>query len=147
MTSAVASQLLMGWDGTLPVDPTKFAVASGISVKYDKGLSDAGRSGYSDPEIRTIFINPTEPARRQRFTVAHELGHCLLGHGCRDRKKGTLMSYEPDEAAANQFAAELLMPENAIRYFAAQKNLQDLMEIFDVSQSAIYFRLKNLRLI
>lgn len=57
------------------------------------------------------------------------------------------MSYEPDEAAANQFAAELLMPENAIRYFAAQKNLQDLMEIFDVSQSAIYFRLKNLRLI
>ena len=94
-----------------------------------------------------IFVNPTEPARRQRFTVAHELGHCLLGHGCRDRLKGTLTEYEPDEAAANQFAAELLMPENAVRYFAAKKNLQDLMEIFDVSQTAIYFRLKNLRLI
>lgn len=147
MTSTIASKLLMGWDGTLPVDPTKFAAAENIAVKYDEKLSGTSLSGYFDSAKHTIFVNPDEPSSRQRFTVAHELGHYELGHGNRNREKETLASYDPIEAEANQFAAELLMPENAIRVFSATRGLQDLMEIFDVSQSTIYFRMKNLGLI
>jgi Zn-dependent peptidase ImmA (M78 family)/transcriptional regulator with XRE-family HTH domain len=48
------------------------------------------------------------PGDRLRFSVAHELGHLLL-HSARDLRR------EPVEREADRFAAELLMPEHAIR--------------------------------
>ncbi len=56
----------------------------------------------------------------QRFTVAHELGHLLLGHGMSlDRTVGFAGRNAPasrpiQEAAADTFAAELLAPKNLL---------------------------------
>ena len=90
-------------------------------------------SGMLLPEERRIVLNAHEratgrddpPLRRFRFTVAHEIGHwvchCLSGRApklepsyCRpvdltDAADRTL------EREANVFAAELLMPEPAVR--------------------------------
>jgi len=51
---------------------------------------------------KVIELNPDEPAVRQRFSVAHELGHHFLGsrHG----------DGEIAEREANAFAGELLVP-------------------------------------
>ncbi len=59
-----------------------------------------------------ILINSEmRSERRQRFTLAHELGHCLLRHpsACRPHQSHG-QSKDPEERAANQFAAALLMP-------------------------------------
>jgi hypothetical protein len=79
-------------------------------------------SGMLLPAERVILVNPDEVETRQRFTIAHELGHwicqCLEGQVapvlCRKQDVGT----ETDrrrEREANVFAAELLMPEDAVR--------------------------------
>lgn len=74
-----------------------------------KELQD-GISGMQATYKGRSFVryNSSHPVKRNRFTVAHELGHHLLGHtsGC---GRGTNSS-SPQEVEANQFAAELLMP-------------------------------------
>ena len=79
-------------------------------------------SGMLLPAERVILVNPEEVETRQRFTIAHELGHwicqCLEGTAepvmCRDRDLSTAAD-RVREREANVFAAELLMPEEAVR--------------------------------
>ena len=79
-------------------------------------------SGMLLPAERRILVNASEPDTRQRFTAAHELGHwvcqCLEGSAapvmCRDEDLSTAAD-RAREREANVFAAELLMPEEAIR--------------------------------
>ena len=93
--------------------------------------SDASTvSGMLLPAERRIVLNAAEaprddkPLRRHRFTIAHEIGHwvchCLEGQAptwsryCRpvDMTNGADRALERE---ANVFAAELLMPEAAVR--------------------------------
>jgi len=79
-------------------------------------------SGMLVPSQRRIFVNAAEPGTRQRFTIAHELGHwicqCLDGPSepvyCRDADLEASAD-RAREREANVFAAELLMPEEAVR--------------------------------
>ena len=79
-------------------------------------------SGMLLPLERVIVVNAAEPETRRRFTIAHELGHwicqCLEGSAapvmCRDRDLSTAAD-RTREREANVFAAELLMPEEAVR--------------------------------
>jgi hypothetical protein len=79
-------------------------------------------SGMLLPLERVIVVNAAEPETRRRFTIAHELGHwicqCLEGSAqpimCRDKDLSTAAD-RAGEREANVFAAELLMPEEAIR--------------------------------
>ena len=57
-----------------------------------------------------------------------------------------MIDADPDETAANAFAAELLMPEDAVRQLVRGNSLQQLAYYFDVSPTAMYIRLKVLRL-
>ena len=81
-----------------------------------------GCSGVLLPLERVILVNSAEPETRRRFTIAHEIGHwicqCLEGSAepvmCRDKDLSTAADRARDREA-NVFAAELLMPEEAIR--------------------------------
>ena len=55
-----------------------------------------------------IALNSSHPASRRRFTLAHELGHIVLGH----EATVTVDEHESKtlEAQANAFAGEILMP-------------------------------------
>lgn len=53
----------------------------------------------------TIFLNKKRPADRMRFSLAHEMGHILMHRVPSDTM----------ESEANEFAAELLMPEADMR--------------------------------
>lgn len=140
---------------TLPVDPVAIARAEGVPV-YSFDLDEvATASGWykfvnGKP---AIFFNPTEVETRRRFTVAHELGHHVLKHGPRPRDGAAefnLLNYDPLEASANRFAAELLMPAVAVRSFVVDRgiaSLHKLAEIFNVSEVAMKYRLTNLGLI
>ncbi|NGM62691.1 ImmA/IrrE family metallo-endopeptidase [Sphingobacterium sp. SGG-5] len=113
----------------------------------------------------TIGVNQGHSGVRKRFTIAHELGHYILhkdqGSMFMDkvlyRKNSDDYNVKDEklEREANYFAANLLMPEKAVRkLFAKSKNdfyddsnIQDLAEKFEVSNSAMTYRLVNLGLI
>lgn len=149
MTGKDAAQALlrMYWDLALPINPVKMATSLGLRVFYSQELNDLG--GYYDQRERAIYVNENDPITRQRFSIAHELGHAVLGHGSSPRRNDVVYNkgnYLQNESAANRFAATLLMPEVAVRTLVEQKNmlLNDLCTEFDVSQAAMTIRLEEL---
>lgn len=143
------------WDGQLPVDPVKIATLAGIAV-YGRGGwddSDYRYSGYYKTYngVPSIEYNVTEAPVRQRFTVAHELGHFALGHEDAPRDTGNFQSSgDYRERQANRFAAELLMPASLVsRYFqnGFVSSVESLASTFGVSKDAMGYRLINLGLL
>lgn len=153
MSMSARDVLSSYWDdGSLPVDPAYIAAKMGISVMADPNL---GGSGHYEPRGTKsgeplITYDPTENIVRQRFTIAHELGHHALGHGSRDRdtpENFTMGFNDPIEIAANKFAAQLLMPKNfvhALIQVRGIRSLERLASFFKVSKAAMRYRLKDL---
>lgn len=166
---AVAARLLADHKiSAAPINVEALARACGIVVIRDR-FEDADVSGilYRDQGHQVIGVNSAHPAQRQRFTIAHELGHWALhpGHelildvpvrvNLRDKTSG--MASDIEEIEANSFAAALLMPEHLIRHQlshlpASQRREPDitaaaLARVFKVSTAALNFRLINLGLI
>lgn len=56
---------------------------------------------------RIVLVNRSEDARRQRFTVAHELAHLLMGNVDR---AGIGLGRAREERLCNEFARTLLVP-------------------------------------
>lgn len=109
----------------------------------------------------SIYVSASQPLTRQRFTVAHELGHYLLHlqdaeaehvAGYKDRLTSLLALREdrvsnPREQEANRFAAALLMPKTLVT--ACWRNStgpEDLAQTFRVSRAAMDIRLRELHL-
>jgi hypothetical protein len=131
----------------------------GLAVSERDGLTV---SGMLLPTEREIYVNAEDVPARRRFTLAHEVGHwvcqCLEGKSapvmCRaeDVSEGTDRTLERE---ANVFAAELLMPEPAVRAgwepHAALDPEADatvlLADRFGVSQVAMRWRLYGFGLI
>lgn len=140
------------WDGQLPVDPAVLARALKAEVIDDPSLSLTSASGQFDFENGRPVIRYTsvEPSVRQRFTIAHELGHYVLGHEglFRDPSKNfSATNYDSKEVAANKFAAELLMPKEEVNRLIKDDKITDLSKLaqrFNVSEVAMKFRLQNL---
>lgn len=92
---------------------------------------------------------------RDRFTIAHELGHYFL-HFRLPQSKGEDMGImraaryggDPAEIEANWFAASFLMPEHEYREVFAAMNgsLLDVADKYSVSVSAATVRSKSLGL-
>jgi hypothetical protein len=120
---------------------------------------DSGRlSGLLLASERTIWVDRQEAQRssaRERFTIAHEIGHWIL-HAQLTPERSSLYCRPTDlgrtdhrEGEANLFAASLLMPEQLL-IPAAQAcacNIAHLAKNFDVSTAAMKLRLLRLNLL
>lgn len=88
-----------------------------------------------------IFLNKNKPADRQRFSLAHEIGHVFLHR----------IPTETMELEANDFAGELLLPEADMRrVFSPPVTLHKLAAMkpeWRVSVQALLYRAGKLRLI
>lgn len=113
---------------------------------------------------RTIIgVDSRRSARRQRWVIAHLLGHWLLGadrqltvdHVVRLANADSAPAAAPvaEEAVANAFASELLLPRKLVdaaveRELAGASSrevlLRRLAAEFDVSTEAVTWRLLNL---
>jgi Zn-dependent peptidase ImmA (M78 family) len=99
-----------------------------------------------------IGINPQQSLQRQRFTIAHEIAHIVLGH---PKKAVSLIVFTEKstnqlDRAADVFAAELLMPYIHVRDLFFKKgwrNLEDFAKFYMVSRVAMEIRLKELGLL
>ena len=142
----------------IPVDVEGLARAHGLRVDF-QNFEDS-LSGMFIREHGVIAVNTRHPRVRQRFTIAHELGHAIL-HAKQtalfvddfDILRREHGHHNPKEMQANRFAAELLMPEESIRRLVKPKfDLYDepymgkLARMFDVSVQAFSTRLVTLSL-
>lgn len=89
----------------------------------------------------SIAFNQSQHSHRKRFTIAHEIGHLLIGH---TRETPTdLYSDKPGNIEANQFAAELLMPLKMIKkdFQSGNKEVGSLAKRYFVSEEAMWWHL------
>nr|WP_243239829.1 ImmA/IrrE family metallo-endopeptidase [Sulfobacillus harzensis] len=104
-----------------------------------------------------IYVRATDPPARQRFTIAHELGHYLLQiRGVRDNtelnaiERGNVEALyrragqvDDEERAANAFAASLLMPAPILRKLGDTYKPRVLAGFLAVSEEALRIRLRS----
>lgn len=144
-------------DGKLriPVDPEEIAKQLDIKViKTDLKPNVAGFILKKDNAPVKIYVNQNDDERRQRFTLAHELGHYWSHKDDSDdygyvenRNEFSSTGTDPKEVAANQFAAELLMPARYIKSaWANGISIQKIQDALNVSDAALGHRLVNLGL-
>jgi IrrE N-terminal-like domain len=131
---AAATKLWERHGATVPVDVFAMARACGLEVRVGP-FEHAGR--LIDGHL--IEVPQADLLVRQRFTVAHELGHATLAHQVPDRAL---------EVEANAFASELLLPRHALRE-AVKSGLgfRQIAERFQASREATAYALKSARLI
>jgi Zn-dependent peptidase ImmA (M78 family) len=104
-----------------------------------------GMSVMADGKVPVIFVNKRSLGDRQRFTLAYELGHLVM-------HLKTNPSFKRDIShEANEFAAELLMPEKDIasdlKNGVTIPQLADLKRKWKVSMQALLYRANDLEFI
>ncbi len=111
-------------------------------------------SGLLKKDQGIIGVNKTHHPMRQRFTIAHELGHFLLGHGIGEEYEGEIIDDVfdkplPVEREANIFASSILMPAEWVKGEIKNSGMKvdHLSEVFGVSKQAMTIRLLELKLI
>ena len=154
-----------------PFPVVEFARDLGIKVVSTRDFPDhiSGAIRMKDGEY-VIYVNGQHYATRQRFTIAHELGHYfedreyLAGEGeifeyiKKDNSLFRRDDREPDanmikmDIRANKVAAELLMPAKKIQEVWSSESkvwvneydlIMTIAEFFDVSLTATTNRISN----
>lgn len=146
----------MGVESPDGVDIEVMAYFCGARIKYRELTSCAARIVGKESKA-IITVDPRTSFERQRFSIAHELGHWVQDRGqvavsCRsaDLTPSKLKDFQNDrEAAANRFAVELLMPVHLFREAARNKAItiasaSALAAQFRVSLTAAAIRLVEL---
>lgn len=148
---------------SIPVNVSDLAWRLGVELRFRRMPSHISGSIERLEDGRfAITVNAVHRETRQRFTIAHELGHFILhrnrlGSGTNDTKK-----YRADpearlyndrierrhETEANQFAASILMPEEmVIKFYKSFRpnDAEQMADFFGVSAEAMRYRLEDLR--
>lgn len=103
-----------------PIPVERLARLRGAQVRYEPLEGDLSGMLFREGDRAIIGVNALHPKSRQRFTVAHELGHLELHEPTgihvdhrflvRRRDERSSQAVDREEIEANGFAAELLMP-------------------------------------
>lgn len=150
---AAATAEIYWTDGRVPVDPVRIARDMGIQV-FSAQLGDDvyGMISGSDSGVE-IYVDQDNPEVRQRFTIAHEIGHFVANASALDgdvnfvERRSDAGAGTADEIHANEFAASLLMPAQQVKVAHAGKaDVFRLAQQFDVSVPAMTWRLRHLGL-
>jgi Zn-dependent peptidase ImmA (M78 family) len=141
----------------VPVDPFRIARQLGIQVFAASLEPDVSGMLVKKPgHDAEVYVNDKDSENRQRFSCAHEIGHYILRASSRSDdsfgyidRRGEMASSgtNPAEIFANQFAAELLMPQENVRRCAATMSDAALAVLFQVSVGAMRYRLENLGIV
>ena len=151
----VAWQLLIKHKiSSLPVNLSKICKAEHIRLfSYKEGaklirqlqLEDHMMKNDAFSMGRLIFYNDENSVARQRFSIAHELGHILL----HSTQEVTVYNREPSsddnplETEANIFASRLLAPLCVLHYLNVQSH-EEISEICKISITAAHIRMERL---
>ena len=144
------------WDQSVPVNLAHIAKAMGIAVAVGDTGAACAVLDISRQRKARITINATHSFMRQRYGVAHAIGHVALHHlrpGMRHAihvSESYHVDYEQRiEREANDFALRLLVPSEVLKFSVLQQhidNAQELAHLFEVAPILIKQRLADLDL-
>jgi len=142
-------------DASFEVDDDMFGdICERLDVLYEElNGCEATLVGFGSKAIATV--RPSSSRGRERFSVAHEIGHWLIhrGKSFRCRADDLVQNYSANirfEKEADEFASHLLMPTSIFRPAIKATNkpslndLQGIAEQFEVSMQAVSIRLATL---
>ena len=151
-----------------PVKVDRIAKTNGIKIRYEPLADELSGMIFLKDNQAIIGVNAHHRPNRQRFTIAHELGHFflhadILKQGAHVDTMITMLKRDQEaalgtvniEVEANQFAAELLMPQKLIKEYLAREGvartaaaddivIETLANEFRVSTSAMAIRLATI---
>ena len=153
----------------VPVPLERLAELCRASIRYEPFDGEGSGMVHVRPDKSGVIgVNSEHAKTRQRFTIAHELGHLLL-HGEEEfhidekrplalRDATSSQATDSREIEANQFAAELLMPATFVRAsveslierdsdIAVEDAIEDLAQAYRVSPLAMTHRLTTLKIV
>jgi Zn-dependent peptidase ImmA (M78 family) len=148
---------------TLPVPVEKIAKSRGIAVRFSPLDQELSGMALIKDGVSVIGVNALHHPNRQRFTIAHELGHHIMHRELIDgtvhidkgftlwRDSVAAQGTDLVEMQANAFASELLMPKQFISQIDGIENLdiddevgmKALAKRFRVSVTALQNRLSS----
>lgn len=149
----------------IPIDVRALAKKLGVRVIFQDLDDDISGLLVIKNDRPTIGVNDAHHPNRQKFTIAHELGHYVLHRDIDDlfidskliyyRDKSSSDGVQQREIEANSFAAEVLMPATLIRKYLKEKEpdlsneftMQRMASAFNVSEQALTIRLTRLSLL
>lgn len=143
----------------MPVDVEKIAEKLGLNIEYKPYEGKFSGVLIRHGDNATIGVNSQHHEHRQRFTIAHEIGHYLFHQGDLIIDKAISVNYRGNdehvnyqkEREANFFASELLMPtklflKELTKYqidLNDEDQIKELATKFQVSQQAFMIRLSQ----
>lgn len=136
---------------TLPTPLGEICTHYGIGIVNDSDVNlldkdESGRIVCVGNAIR-IVVNDKHPIQRRRYTIAHELGHYLLGHLGTDvsqlnRRHQSIKSDE--EIEADTFAARLLAPA-CVLWALDLHTADEIAELCNMSVQAAGYRAERMK--
>ena len=142
---------------SLPVDLNAVAKYLKIRILYEDLEDNISGLLVVKNGKHAIGVNQNHHPNRQRFTIAHEIGHFVLHHKDGKQRKNDIyvdkkwayfratdhgQKIDVEERQANQFAAELLMPEELVRQIL-EKSTFNLTDDFDISKLANFLQVSE----
>jgi Zn-dependent peptidase ImmA (M78 family) len=132
----------------------EIAKGEGLEILYRRWPNSVGALLLRKKRI--IGVNSNHHPHRQRFSIAHELGHYFLNHRLDDYEKNITLDTPPagddfsriQNREADEFASELLVPLVIIK--VSYKKIKDgraLADIFNVSREVMFIALEKHKLI
>jgi Zn-dependent peptidase ImmA (M78 family) len=148
---------------SLPVDPERVATSLGATVVRQPGPVELSGMLLRRDGTVAIGLNSELAPARQRFALAHLVGHLHLHRG-RPLILDTAARYshpnlpsmptDREEAEANRFAGALLAPEAVVRRMAQEAHFRTAAQLvdllaprFELTRAAMAYRLMSLGVI
>lgn len=144
---------------SLPIDVEGLAQRIGLVVQ--RMVLPLGTDGMLVRDVPyekfKAVLDANAPVHRARFTRAHEIGHFIhkyqdfpenkVGGILEKRSGSSSRGTESEEIWANQFAAALLMPPGIVaELWGEGLSIEEMAEMFNVSDESMTYRIQNLGL-
>ena len=141
-----------------PVDVKALAETLEVDVAYEDMENAVSAMLLIEDDNANVVVNAGHHEHRQRFSIAHELGHFML-HASEDehlfvdryffRNEASSVGESRKEIEANAYAAAVLMPSKLIEEELSDEPdtelyIDKLAEKFTVSEHAMTIRLIKL---
>ncbi len=137
------------------VDPARLYQKPEVALKNRGCRVVTGTRGHgiqmTKGGIARVRVPDRFDAVRRRFSLAHQLGHLVLGHEIPRNESGENFyerGVDPDEQAANAFAIAFLLPAHAVQFLLVSQqflDVQDYAREFRVAEAVARIRLDDFR--
>lgn len=117
---------------------------NGINIINNFNLSENAKNNDGFTFNNIIFYNEQCTVGRQRFTIAHELGHCLMHNGKELYNREPSENDDPIECEANVFASRVLAPA-CVLWGIGINSADEISHLCNISMKSAEFRFERMK--